>query len=393
MPQLADNNLCNGCELCANVCKHKCITFEMDKYGFYYPVVDENKCINCHLCEKACPVLNESVSFREIEYNDTIAYGAYMKNQKSIKDSASGGIAYSLAEYTLLKKGIVYGVVYENNFRDVVYSRVSSIKDIDKMRGSKYVMARKNDIYNAVKKDLKLGTKVLFIGLPCEIGGLYAFLKRNYDNLLTVELICAGTGSYLAHRGFIDDLEKKERSKIRYFTYRRKIRGWVPCYVSASCDNNKTYTQQFSYSTVGSCIEKYKRKSCLHCLYKSKDRKADLTIGDFWTLNPLDPIYNHWGTSVVFPRTSKGVGVIESMDNIIKRKVDVNVALNSNRMQLTSNPVEPENREEIGQILFTSGICSIKPPCISIYQRMLQLIPGDVYKNIKKFGYWLKYRF
>lgn len=83
MPQLAPKELCNGCEACANICAHGCISFQLNNTGFYYPLVNAEQCTNCGLCEKTCPILNnDSLTFRHIEYNDTIAYGAYIKTKR-----------------------------------------------------------------------------------------------------------------------------------------------------------------------------------------------------------------------------------------------------------------------------------------------------------------------
>ena len=46
---------CSSCGACANVCSHGAITMQLDKEGFYRPVVDSTKCVKCGLCEKTCP--------------------------------------------------------------------------------------------------------------------------------------------------------------------------------------------------------------------------------------------------------------------------------------------------------------------------------------------------
>lgn len=394
MPQLASKKLCNGCEACANICAHGCISFQLDKTGFYYPHVDLSQCTNCGLCEKTCPILNsDRLKYRHIEYDDTLAYGAYIRDQKDIKKSASGGMAYALAQYIFQQGGVVYGVIYQNRFRDVVYVRSCTLESFQGMRGSKYVMARKFTIYRDVKNDLKSGRKVLFIGLPCEIGGLYSYLGHDYIELYTVELICAGTGSYLAHQGFLDLLEKQAGSQIRTFTYRFKKRGQLPYYINVQFDSSKKYLCEFSYSSLGSCIEKYKRESCYHCIYKSENRKADLTIGDFWTLNPLHSIYNHWGTSVIFCRTMKGKLLFEKLNNVVKQQVDISIALRSNNIQLKKNPLLPNNRAEIQEVLLLQGMNGFEQsftPVPSILHQLIGCIPGNCFKHIKKIGYWLK---
>lgn len=37
---------------------------------------------------------------------------------------------------------------------------------------------------------LNEGKKILFSGTPCQIGGLYGFLGKDYENLFTIDVIC-----------------------------------------------------------------------------------------------------------------------------------------------------------------------------------------------------------
>lgn len=46
-----------------------------------------------------------------------------------------------------------------------------------------------------VQKDLKEGKEVLFTGTPCEVAGLKKYLRKEYDNLYTLDLICHGVPS------------------------------------------------------------------------------------------------------------------------------------------------------------------------------------------------------
>lgn len=392
MPLLASKELCNGCESCLNACSRHAIQFKLDTHGFFYPSVDETLCVECGICSKRCPVIDNTI-LPKVTYNDTIAYGAYIKEQKEIRKSASGGLAYALARNVITQGGTVYGVIYQNDFRDIIYARASTLEQFQPMRGSKYVQARKGNVYQEIRSKLKNNEKVLFIGLPCEVGGLYAFLSRHYSTLLTVELICAGVGSYFAHRGFLDKMQLKENAKIVDFTYRYKKRGWVPCYISIDYSNGHNYNYPFSYTSLGSCIEKYKRPSCYHCIYKSDKRCADITIGDFWTLNPLHPAYNHWGTSVVFPRTDKGLKIIEGLQDIRKIQVDRETALRSNQTQLTTNGSPYDKRKELQQVLLDEGMVGVEnkfTPRMKVSQKIIERIPGNIYFYVKKIGYFIK---
>lgn len=59
--------------------------------------------------------------------------------------------------------------------------------------------------YREVKRFLKEGKKVLFTGLPCQIAGLNLFLKKEYTNLITVDLICEGVPSPKLWRKYLDE--------------------------------------------------------------------------------------------------------------------------------------------------------------------------------------------
>lgn len=143
MPQLISKEYCNGCEACANICPKDCISFFQNEEGFYYPQINDSRCIDCKQCEKICPLISDRLKFREIEYNDTIAYGIYHRDAKKVIKSSSGGLAEAIAENLIQQNGKVCGVLYQNNFRDVEYSIVDSIESFAPMRGSKYVLARK----------------------------------------------------------------------------------------------------------------------------------------------------------------------------------------------------------------------------------------------------------
>ena len=68
-------------------------------------------------------------------------------------------------------------------------------EDVEKLKGSKYVQSEMGDLYQALKKDVLEGLTVLFIGTPCQVAGVKNYLRQEYDNLLTVDLICHGVPS------------------------------------------------------------------------------------------------------------------------------------------------------------------------------------------------------
>ena len=74
------------------------------------------------------------------------------------------------------------------------------------MRGSKYVQSRIGRTYRQAKEFLESGRPVLFSGTPCQIRGLKLFLAKEYENLLTVDLVCHGVPSPEIWRQYLHEI-------------------------------------------------------------------------------------------------------------------------------------------------------------------------------------------
>ena len=122
------------------------------------------------------------------------AYGVKNINQEERMKSSSGSVFIEVAKYVLNENGVVYGVELTQDFQ-VRHERAKSLTDARKFQGSKYVQSDKNDVFRRIQNDLKIGKTVLFTGTPCEVAGLKQFLRREYDNLYTLDLICHGVPS------------------------------------------------------------------------------------------------------------------------------------------------------------------------------------------------------
>ena len=133
------------------------------------------------------------------------AYGVKNKDDAERRNSSSGSVFIEVAKYILHKQGVVYGVELTSDYR-VKHNRAETIEQARKFQGSKYVQSEKNKIFQLVQEDLKEGKVVLFTGTPCEVDRLKNFLRKEYENLYTLDLICHGVPStklfnlYLAER-------------------------------------------------------------------------------------------------------------------------------------------------------------------------------------------------
>lgn len=290
---------CSGCTACYNACPTKAIDMIENKEGFKEPKVDTQKCIRCGLCDKVCVMQNS----HNKSGKEPLVYGVKNKNIDERKQSQSGGAFYILAKRTLEENGVVYGAILDVDFV-VRHTRAETIDETQRMQGSKYVQSDLGDTFLSVRDDLDLNKRVLFSGTPCQVAGLKAFLKKDYENLLTVDLICHGVPSPKVWRDYVQWQRKRfKRKQIRAFNFRDKSRGWGPHFESFFVNNTKKsyciYTQIF-YG------HKSMRKSCYVCPFTSKYRVADFTIGDFWGIERINPNFkDQYGVSVILVNTEK----------------------------------------------------------------------------------------
>ena len=302
---------CCGCSVCQDVCPKRAIQMQADQEGFEYPFVDEKKCIDCGLCLKKCPTEINNLK----KTNDVLKTicGRY-KDIEKLKTVSSGGLCNAVAENFRKFGGIVYGAGYADDFRHVEFVRITKIEDLIKIRGSKYVQAVKHDgIYKKLKNDLKSGTSVLFIGLPCEVAGVKQ-LMGEHEKLYCIEIICSGVPTPLIHSQFSEYIENLTHSKITSFSYRKKQHGWHWPYVEVKSENQVVYNKSWSTMALGYAFHALVRPSCYNCKFKGEYNKADITAGDFWGLKKSDKRYNRNGVSAIIIHKEKGFGLIDKLN-------------------------------------------------------------------------------
>lgn len=325
---------CVGCLACGQICPKQCIEFKKDMEGFSYPIVDLNKCINCHLCEKTCPVLNQSPK------SIPISVFSYSNSDESVLiDSSSGGLFYELAIKTIKDGGVVFGALFNDNWK-VIHTYTDSISDITKFQKSKYVQSDIGQSFKDAKSFLANGRKVLFTGTPCQIAGLRLFLRCKYQDLLTlVDVVCHGVPSpdvwdsylsYILKREFpFTNLSDSELTKsVTDISFRDKQVDWLNYGFSIKLtDRNKIshedepYPDKFFFEPHNKNIymrgfieNLFLRPSCYSCPAKCGKSGSDITLGDFWGADKLSPEnFNSRGTSLILANTLKGKEVLESL--------------------------------------------------------------------------------
>ena len=287
--KICDKNTCTGCFACMNSCPKDAINIYKNEFGVTLPKIDENKCINCGICQNICPV-NSIPQFNRADKS----YAAFSTNDT---ESSSGGIAAVMSRHILNKGGTVYGAAVVD--RKTKHIRVSNFSDLELLRGSKYVQSQVGLIYREVKIDLINKLPVLFIGTPCQIAGLNAFLQRHYENLITVDLICHGTPP---HQYLSEHLNGK---KWDSYSFRGKYDFILTAYNKNKITYQKSCREDLYFDAFLKSLTY--RENCYSCSYAKPDRVSDLTIGDFWGLDDSALINQHGNRiSVILPNTPKG---------------------------------------------------------------------------------------
>lgn len=324
------------------VCPKQCIAMVADEQGFLYPRVDESVCIDCGLCERVCPELHP------LEARTPVGTYASMSKDEVVRmQSSSGGVFTMLAEAVLAEGGVVFGVKFADNW-SVKHAYTETREGLAAFRGSKYVQSRVGTAYADALRFLKAGRKVLFSGTSCQIAGLRRFLRKDYEGLIAVEVVCHGVPSPMVWRSYLDLLKSGAHSapgknsatpvsaqdvRILDVNFRDKKDGWQKFGFSLrmnsapKAEQNTVSPSVNAHAHGGADVCLFEqcsknlymrlflsdislRPSCYACKAKSGSSGADIALADFWN---IDKRYSDWnddrGASLVLVYTERGAAI------------------------------------------------------------------------------------
>lgn len=387
MSYLTNKNIldCSGCRVCGDVCPQNAIRFIEDNEGFNYPLIDSKKCINCGLCERVCPT-NFS------NWSDTKTIKAFVGegSEKVIYNSSSGGAFWVLAN-KLLKEGYsVCGAEFTDSLQ-VVHSIYDTEEDCEKFRKSKYIQSDTTNCYKTIGNLLKNGKKVLFSGVGCQCAALYQYLNLrgiSCEGLITVSVLCHGTGSQTVFNKYISEIEKKYHDKVTSYTFRnkqeikKKINSRTACIDFASGNkllvnkNNDAYLKGY-YNRL------FYRPSCSACKFARPERTSDITLADAWKIEQLYPDYNPLkGVSLILLNTDKGLECKRYFDECMSTKeISTEWALNSQAIMKRPTKLD-ENRQVFFDNWRKIGVC--KAVDKALWKKLLKIKLGNLKKRLLK---------
>lgn len=307
---------CCGCEACVQRCPKRCISLHRDQEGFLYPLVDESICIDCGLCERVCPVINQGEPLKPL-----VAYAAKNQDESVRLSSSSGGVFTALAEQVIAQGGVVFGARFDESW-NVVHDYVETVEGLSAFRGAKYAQSRIGLCFLQAETFLRQGRQVLFSGLPCQIAGLKKFLRKGYDNLITVDLFCHGVPSPLVWKRFLEEEVATPHTQLKSISFRDKASGWKNysfSYLQEDTDGVHLH-RMLSVKNLfmrGFLTDLYLRPSCYHCPAKQCKSGSDLTIGDYWGIQQAHPgLDDDKGVSAVLVNTDKGAAILQTVQQV-----------------------------------------------------------------------------
>ena len=343
MIKIIRKDQCCGCSACLHICPKHSISFKEDKEGFLYPQVDTSTCIDCGLCEKVCPVLNQDEERMPLQ-----VYAAKHTDDEIRMKSSSGGIFTLLAEQIIDKGGVVFGARFNENW-EVIHDYTETKEGLGPFRGSKYVQSNIGNSYKQVEKFLKTGRYVMFTGAPCQIAGLKKYLRKDYENLLTVDFVCHGVPSPMVWRKYLEEeiarqgdagknsvlTSSKVSPVVTGVNFRDKSTGWKKfsfvLNFSKASDEGEHNTVLSSIFSENEYMRVFLsnlnlRPSCYKCAVKCGRSGSDITIGDFWGIDNIDPNFSSdKGISLVllnkplaFPMAEQSAFISQTYNDAIK---------------------------------------------------------------------------
>ena len=159
-------------------------------------------------------------------------------------------------------------------------------------------------------------------------------MNKDYDNLLTIDIVCHGVPSPMVYKKYISEIISEKNEKVLYTNFRDKRNGWNP-YIITTKTSKKSYSLPANNDSFMNAFLKNMclRNSCSKCSFAKLPRQGDITLGDFWGIDKYSKKLNDQkGLSMVLINSSKGEQHINNIKNDCKlfKNVPIHYAIKGN---------------------------------------------------------------
>ena len=263
--------------------------------------------------------------------------------------STSGGTFYEIARYILQINGYVCAAGFDEDLQ-VIHKIIDRMEDLEELEGAKYVQSNLQNCFPRIKVLLDSNKIVLFAGTPCQVGGIKTYLRKNYENLYLVDLVCFGVPSPLIYSSWLKSISERHNKKINKIYFRDKSFGYAAPNVKIIFDDQTSTEQNFLVKSYMKTFmsELNVRPCCSECFFKGPHRDSDLTLGDCWHIAHFSKdLDDNLGTTSVFVHTTKGlklIQIISTNSKIVEIETQRAIALDGKKMIQSVN-LSPVRRE------------------------------------------------
>lgn len=332
MKTVCDTDLCAGCMACVDICNFDAIKI-IDSVHSYNAAIDSEKCIGCGACEKVCQQLHPASFHEVIKWQQ-----GWSCDPAERASSSSGGAAASISRSFIEQGGVVCSCIFSSG--QFVFKVAASLDELQSFKGSKYVKSSPHSSYSTVKSYLRQGTKVLFIGLPCQVSAM-----RNYcrdDQLLyTIDLICHGTPSPKVLEYYLNE-HGKRLNKCADLRFRAKTRIYIADETGSIDETGVLDNYSVAFLRALSYTE-----NCYSCSYARRERVSDITLGDAWGSDLVAE--SEAGISLVTYQTSKGRELLE-MSCMKLVEISSDIACDNNEQLVRPSKMPKQRRRFMSAI-------------------------------------------
>lgn len=306
------------------------------------------------------------------------SFAVKAKEDNIVQNSSSGGCFSIIASWIIDQGGVVVGAAFDQQFR-VVHKVVGTTDELEQLRGSKYIQSAVNSTFVEVKKYLESETYVLFSGTECQIAGLKRFLGKNYDKLITIDVVCHGVPTEKLWQEYLTEHKDRKNSNIVGVSFRDKSRGWLKYSVVLQFEDGSSY-RKVGYEDPFMRMflsNAFLRPACYECRFKGADKYSDISIADFWGIQKILPKFDDdKGTSLVLINSNKGMELLSRVEaEVHLLEVDTEIAIKGNKSVVMA-PARPQNRDyamsQLGKI-----------PFMELYRKVCIPLWRDKYRRFK----------